>query len=60
MEQYLPVTEGIVIMGQPVLSLSKKELAATVAYLIGEVEEKKKLFNEVSVFQRPKRYGREV
>ena len=52
-EEFSPPIPGISIMGHSLTSLSKKELQATIVFLIAEVEEKKEVLNRVPTLQIP-------
>jgi hypothetical protein len=53
-EQFHPLAAGVVIMGRPLTSLSKKDLAATVVFLLQQMEAKQEALNELCVYQEPR------
>lgn len=56
MTDFLPHIEDMTLFGKPVMKLSKKELAATIAYLQLEIASTRDQFNRVSVYQAPSKY----
>ena len=58
MDTFLPSAEGITILGKPLPSLTKRELSATVVFLLSEMEEKQRVLNEIHIVQQPGRYSR--
>ena len=52
-EQFYPVSQNVSLMGKPLASFTKKDLAATIAYLLQEVDAKQQVLNELCVYQTP-------
>jgi len=53
-EEFLPPASGVSILGHSLSSLSKRELQATIVFLIAEVEEKKTIINRYPTYQLPR------
>ena len=59
-EKFLPTAEKIILFDKPIMFLTKKEMAVTIAYLLREVEHTRDQFTRVAVYQSSTRYRKEV
>jgi len=56
--EFLPLAGKITVLGQPLQSLSRKELMASVIFLIEEVEDKQSAINQLPTYQSQRLYSR--